>query len=72
MLCEPVARVEAVSWAWPFPPMAADPIMEVPSWKLTKPVGVPPVLAVTTAVKVTGVPTVAGFGDEVRLVVVEA
>jgi hypothetical protein len=42
------------------------------SVKITLPVGVPPPMLATTAVKVTGASTTEGFADEVRTVVVTA
>jgi hypothetical protein len=47
----------------------AEPITAAPSRKFTVPVGVPAgATPVTVAVKVTGVPEVAGFVEEVMLV----
>ena len=72
MLCAPTLRVETVTCAWPFAPTTDAPRLDPPSKIVIDPVGVPPVLEVTIAVKVTCVPKTAGFADELTAVVVDA
>lgn len=64
----PVASALVVNLATPATRFAV-PSVELPSRKVTVPVGVP-LVAVTVAVKVTLVPTGTVAADEVRLVVV--
>jgi hypothetical protein len=74
MLCEPALRLALFTCALP-PSSDTDPRSrpEVASWKLTVPVGVTFVpRPVTTAVKVTLAPKLAGLADEVTAVLVEA
>lgn len=68
----PGARVEVVNIATPFELSDELPIEVVPSRKVTVPVGIPDVLEVTVAVKVTGCPTGTGFAEEPSAVVVVA
>ena len=74
-MCEPAESVEVVNWASSTPP-TTESDTGVCAWpsivNVTVPVGVPGYDgAVTTAVNVTGWPTVAGFSDD-ETVVVEA
>src|SRR5215469_11325280 len=68
MVWLPAVSVEVVSFAvWAL--SVTVPSVAVPFLNVTVPVGVPLLVAgVTTAVKVTGVPTAEGFFDEVRVV----
>lgn len=69
--CEPAARVDVVNVALPLlsVTVASD---VVPSLNVTVPVGVPLVDGFAVAVKVTALPCVAGFSDEITAVVVAA
>lgn len=68
--CVPLASDEVLNVALP-PLRVPVPSMSVPSLKVTVPVGVPPVEE-TVAVKVTAVPKVDGFKDEMSAVEVFA
>lgn len=57
----PIGRLEVVMLATPFT-RVGDPRLVPPAEKLAVPVGVPVVLLVTVAVKVTDVPNVADVG----------
>ena len=61
-------KAEVASVATPEPFSTPEPMFVAPSKKFTVPVGVPPP-EVTVAVKVTEVPNVEGFSDEVSAVV---
>src|SRR5215470_3365052 len=73
MLCVPAVSVVVAHWAVRLLPLPVSvtaeqpPIELAPSLKFTAPVGEVPV---TVAVKVTFVPTVDGFSDVPRVVVV--
>lgn len=68
MVWLPAVRVEVVSLAvWAI--RVTVPRLAAPFLNVTVPVGVPLLVAgLTTAVKVTGVPTADGFFDEVKVV----
>ena len=69
----PPASVEVVkvaTWKPPTVPKVPVPRAVVPSWKVTVPVGGFVPVVVTVAVIVTAAPAFAGFGLEVRVVVV--
>jgi hypothetical protein len=72
MECVPTASVLVLRVATPVLFNVPVPILLEPSLKVTVPVGVDPEWATTFAVKVTAVPCVEGFSDEVRVVVVVA
>jgi hypothetical protein len=67
----PVVKVELVNVARP-PLREAIPSTVVPSLKVTVPLGVPMAGATadTVAVSVTGWPTMEGFADDARVIVV--
>lgn len=69
MECEATAKVDVVRVAWPVPSRLEVPSVDVPSLKVTVPVGVPP-LEVTAAVKVTDWLNTEGLADELTVVVV--
>jgi hypothetical protein len=48
------------------------PSVFAPDWKVTDPVGVPPLAAVTVAVNFTAAPNAEGFNDEVSATAVLA
>ena len=67
----PGARVEVANAAVPVEPSGLEPIVAVPSSKVTVPPGTrEPDGCVTVAVNVTDSPAVDGFEDEWRLVAV--
>lgn len=68
MECEPAVSADNASVACPALNVPL-PMVLVPSRNFTVPLGVPPV-PVTAAVNVTESPTVDGFSDDVRTVVV--
>jgi hypothetical protein len=71
MVCEPEASVEVVNFAKP--PLSATVFRTVvPSSKVTVPVTVPTNWGFTLAVKVTDCPTLDGFKDEAKVVLVVA
>src|SRR5215471_17384041 len=72
MECAPSVSAEVVTAAWPAASSAAETRDVHPSWKATVPVGVPPTEDATVAVKVTDWPSVEGFNEEARTVVVAA
>lgn len=72
MLCVPKPSVEAMNVATPLPLTAEVPSVVVPSRNVTVPVGVPVVDELTVAVRVTDCPTLEGFAEEVRTVLVPA
>src|SRR5688500_12729381 len=64
----PRASDDFVSVAWARPSTVAMPRIADASLNVTGPVGVPPPMAFTVAVKVTGWPTSTGFADDVNVV----
>jgi hypothetical protein len=75
MLWPPVDENEVGKIAWAPPPPGVSVTVPrraktVTSKNWTVPVGVPPPVAVTVAVRVTGVPTVVGFCEDASVVVV--
>ena len=71
MLCAPNPNVDVVKVATP-PLMVEAPSVIVPSLKVTVPVGVPVVDELTVAVNVTACPTLEGFAEDIRTVLVPA
>ena len=57
MVCVPGASVASVSDAWPLLSTVPLPKAVIPSVNWTEPVGAGPLVLVTVAVNVTGVPT---------------
>jgi len=72
--CDPKPRADVAKMAVSGVPPDRVPVPRsvVPSMNDTEPVGVPVVLLMTVAVKVTGAPDIDGLGLAVRLVDVEA
>lgn len=70
--CDPAVRVEVAKVACAVASRAPVPSVLVPSRNVTLPVGVPADALVTAAVKVTACPVVAGFAEDVTVVVVLA
>src|SRR5438132_316808 len=73
ILCAPATRQGVVKVATPVPELTMPmPISLLPSVKVTVPVGLPLAgdTGRTVAVNVTATPRFAGFGEEVRVVVV--
>ena len=69
----PTDRLDVVVFAWCNEPLTvAVPRTVVPSLKVTVPVGLPVTEGLTVAVKVTAVPWLAGFTEDLRVVVVDA
>ena len=66
----PLVNVAMGSTAWPIVLIGALPRDLEPSLKVTVPVGVPPALELTFAVKLTVCPKFDGLGEELKLVVV--
>lgn len=71
MVCAPTANADVVNEAAPVESSVAVPMVEVPSRKVTVPVGVPEV-ALTVAVKVSACPKTVGFLEETTAVVAPA
>jgi hypothetical protein len=69
--CAPVARAEVVKAAFPLLSATVASVV-APSLKVKEPVGVPLVEGFTVAAKVTELPWIAGFSEEVTVVVVPA
>lgn len=70
--CVPVLRTEVENVAWPAASTIPVPRAVAPSKKSTAPVGVPGEVLVTVAVKVIVCPAVAGFAEDVTVVIVGA
>lgn len=72
MECDPVLKLELEKVACAVPSRFPVPIWLAPSKNVTVPLGVPVEALVTLAVNVTDCPFVAGFAEDITVVVVLA